>query len=88
MIFYNSGKNILPKFVVGNREIQEISKYIYLGIELAANGNFTMAISQLCDKSKKSLGHLKRILFAENIDIRLYLYLFYKVNCSNIFLKL
>ena len=46
MIFNKSGKHFFKSFV-GDREIQRMSKYTYLGIETAATGNVTAALSQL-----------------------------------------
>ena len=55
-----------------------VRNYVYLGIEISANGNFTGAVKSLCDKAVKSLGRLKKTLFSSQMDIRLYLRLFEK----------
>ena len=79
IIFNKSGKKIIRKFLIGNEVLEISNKYTYLGIELTANGNFSGAVKQLCEKASKSLGRLKRTLFSERIDIRLYLDFFDKL---------
>ena len=79
VIFNKSGKKNMRKFFIGNQELEISNKYTYLGIEIAANGNFVGAIRQLCEKANKSLGRLKRTLFGDKIDIRLYLDFFDKL---------
>lgn len=78
MIFNKTGKLVFRNFEFGNEKFEVVRKYVYLGIEISANGNFTGAIKYLCDKAVKSLGRLKKTLYSNQMDIRLHLHLFEK----------
>ena len=49
-------------FTVGNEKISVEQEYCYLGIKLNNNGNFSLVIKQLSEKSRHALYSIRRRL--------------------------
>jgi hypothetical protein len=52
-----------PFFLLGNKNVEIVNEYCYLGIKLnSLNGKFTLAHKQLSEKALNALGSIRRHL--------------------------
>ena len=78
MVFNNSSKilNCSKGFKLGDKVIESVKKYCYLGIQISLNGSFKGAIDELRKKSLRSFFSLKRTIVKAAISTSTMLRLF------------
>ena len=56
MVIFVKGKIYSkPKLMLNNKELEKVSCYRYLQIEMNYNGKFTVAIKHVCDHARKAM---------------------------------
>ncbi len=63
IIFSNRCKVKGQNFTFGTEKIAIVYSYTFLGITFTKNGNLNEAVNTLCDKSKKGMVSLCRLLY-------------------------
>jgi hypothetical protein len=63
-------------FKIGNHEIEEVSSYCYLGIDIHNSGSFSLARTQLKKKAMRALYGIKRTVNKSKLTFRLLTTLF------------
>ena len=66
MIFNSNGKTHINVFHYGDKILQTVTQYCYLGILLKYNGKFNIAISVLMKKARKAMFKIKKIVSLNN----------------------
>ena len=77
MIFNNTGRLIKQKKFVGNKKLEQVQTFCYLGFDVRTSGIVSSAINTLYDKANKALRPLMGVISRFNIPIKTSLKLFH-----------
>ena len=53
MIFNKGGKLLKDQFTIDGKDVEIVSSYTYLGIDIPTNGSFNPGLAQMNSKAKK-----------------------------------
>ena len=68
MIFNKSGKKLKKeKFTIKGTQLEVVSKYTYLGVDIPTSGSFSTSIAELTNKAKKAMMPLFNTIMKFNI---------------------
>ena len=77
MVFNYSGRLIWHSFSIGNKRLQQVQTFCYLGFEVKASGIVKLAAQTLYDKANKGMRPLMGAVARFNILVRTSLRLFH-----------
>ena len=77
MIFNHMGRLIKHNFFVGNKKLEQVQTFCYLGFDVKASGAVSSAINTLYDKANKAMRPLMGAISRFNIPVRTSLKLFH-----------
>ena len=69
MVFSKSGKanEKYGKFTIGQTLLENVDQYKYLGVDISANGKFSIAEKNLSMKASRALFSIKQSIFDKTI---------------------
>ena len=76
MVFNQTGRKATDKLFYNGQELEAVQSFTYLGVEISANGSFSMGIKSLVTKAKKAMIPLFRTFVQFDIPFRQTLKLF------------
>jgi hypothetical protein len=76
MTFSYQGNKAIDKFKIGDKTLESVDSYSYLGMELSSTGSFTQASKTLTNKAMKAMFKLKKIIANTNLTPVIQLKLF------------
>ena len=76
MIFNKAGKLCKSDLKLGDKYLENVNIYTYLGIDITTNVNFTHAINTLNSKAKKALFKIRNSIYQANLSPKISLQIY------------